>query len=366
MDRSNTFSSKPWHLYTLEDDARLYDEDFDLEALLCPTPSGGVQKPAETQVSPNIQDSSNPEDRSLVQEPPPLEDSALVRELRLELERTRAQLEDQVQKNFVLDFKFKAEGKMAKEKALELTNALQEKDQQLQEEVRAHKQLQDLYEYKVRENAQLKHQLDNSSEVKGKVNEKELELQKVTATLQKKEKELQDLENIHKKIRVLYNNKVQEHVQLRQEFAHFKKVREKTNKKELELEELKANLLTKEKELENEVSAYKELRCLYNKSAADKVELRQELANIRKVNENLKEKLGELTLESHSACYDVGGDQISKENENLSRRVQELTAQLFSTQEELRLLKLNRDRERSSHPKVIVEQQWRRPRRQQR
>ncbi|XP_072298198.1 uncharacterized protein [Eucyclogobius newberryi] len=200
---------KPWYLYTSKDNEHLYDEDFDLEALLCPTPTGGVQEPEAKDiqpVSPTIQVPSNPEEsrlvlrseESLVQpcpeesalvQPQTPEESLLVRELREQLELTRTNLENQVQVNKSLDQKLKTQERLSRESGLMLKHvntSLQKKERELQEQIKAHKEIRYLYNTAVQDKLQLKQQLANTNRLMEKMREQLSEQDMAMAELKNK------------------------------------------------------------------------------------------------------------------------------------------------------------------------------------
>ncbi|CAL9703171.1 unnamed protein product [Knipowitschia caucasica] len=171
---------KPWYLYTLEEDQHLYDQEFDLEALLNPTPSRpGVQTHSTPPSEPGVQTHSTPDEGPLVLTPP--EEAAPVTQLRQQLQRARTQLRDQ--KRVIRE----------KDSVLEKVNvALLKKEQQVKEQSRAHTEMRVLYNTAVSDKAQLKQELTNTKRVLRETPQKEQDTADTRVTLQKKDKQLEE------------------------------------------------------------------------------------------------------------------------------------------------------------------------------
>uniref|UniRef100_A0AAV2LZ44 Uncharacterized protein n=1 Tax=Knipowitschia caucasica TaxID=637954 RepID=A0AAV2LZ44_KNICA len=352
---------KPWYLYTLEEDQHLYDQEFDLEALLNPTPSRpGVQTHSTPPSEPGVQTHSTPDEGPLVLTPP--EEAAPVTQLRQQLQRARTQLRDQKR---VIREKDSAQLKQ------ELTNTkrvlretpqkeqdtadtrvtLQKKDKQLEEHIKALKETRLLYNTAVTDKVTLKQELINTKrvlrETQEKVREQDImiaEMREVSVPVsysksrgstldketswtsaQKRTTERPCAETAPgetMKLNQGLSRKDQEleyQAQVTQSLESKLKIQEGLiDEKDSELKTVKVTLQKKEKELEEHIKALKEIRLLYNTAVMDKVTLKQELSNSKRL--------------SRTTALDV-----PKQNQ-LSQTEKQLYSELQSIQREVNCL----------------------------
>uniref|UniRef100_A0AAV2JI56 Uncharacterized protein n=2 Tax=Knipowitschia caucasica TaxID=637954 RepID=A0AAV2JI56_KNICA len=207
-----------------EDDERLYSEAFDLEALLTPTPPGGVQEP-------------EPQDilvESIIQPPSPLEESAVVRALREQLREAWAEISSQAEVNKAQELKLQTQQQRADDSAAELLEAkrkLQTTESSFRELTKDFGDIRYLYNKAVSDTA---NQAKSSAMDTEGLSQRDMssqtspedfvsELQQLKQQLRATQLKLQQEANDFGEMRILFNSAVSDKVTLRQELTSAEK-----------------------------------------------------------------------------------------------------------------------------------------------
>uniref|UniRef100_A0AAV2MN12 Uncharacterized protein n=1 Tax=Knipowitschia caucasica TaxID=637954 RepID=A0AAV2MN12_KNICA len=248
---------KDWNLYTSEDDERLYSEAFDLDALLAPTPPGGVQEP-------ELQDILL---ESIIQPPTPLEESAVVRALREQLQEAWAEISSQAEVNKAQELKLQTQQQRADNSAAELLEAkrkLQTTESSFRELTKDFGDIRYLYNKAVS---------DKASQGQELVFAKHL-IASLKKSIQDQAKAIQELQ---------LNSARERHVSraMDTEGLSQRDMSSQTSPEDFvsELQQLKQQLRATQLKLQQEAKDFGEMRILYNSAVCDKVTLRQELTS---------------------------------------------------------------------------------------
>ncbi|KAK7891461.1 hypothetical protein WMY93_023424 [Mugilogobius chulae] len=307
---------KPWHLYTSEDDEALYNQDFDLAALLSST-------------------AAEPEVKEIQEESPAVysspEESLLIQQLHELLERERAELRKQIQLN------------KAQEQRLNSEERQRQDTGKLKDQEKIHGEIRYLYNTAVTNKVNVKQELISANSVIAK---QKNQIEEQDKTIQALKQELKSPKNLQ------------------------------ADSTASELKEVKLQLHTNQVKLQEQEKAYGEVRYLYNTAIADKVHLKQDLVSAKslavrqkkqieeqnKTLQELQEKAQEPGVPKVCDC-DFGRVSIRtkeqkkqdreamtaqtalnmNEKEELLQKVKELQSKLYAAQEEVYSLKIERE-----------------------